>query len=344
MINENVKEEIKTVTQNLLVDWHKKYHQINPKPLWHYTGINALHSILSKRKIWFSQAIFLNDSSEMKYAVDLIEEIIKGKIQILSSDIVKEYVQSFLDSVIYKRDSIHSHGITSPAFVSCFCEDGDSLHLWRAYTDNGKGYSIGLFPDSILSRLNKFKIIESNYTANNEKKSWEWIFSARLRKVIYDRAEQSKIVEKLIDSYINLVQQNEENLMEGNTNNWDKRFIINQFSELFGEFLNRFKHPTFAEEKEWRFIYTLDKNIEGEGADNIEQKELFYRTSGSYLVPYIEIDISNPRERLSFEEIIAGPSVDYKLAQTSISSFLYRNGYLGTMAHVSPSNIPLRYL
>src|SRR4029079_15168434 len=95
------------------------------------------------------------------YAVDVADEVIKERIDDPNMDpLVKEYLESFSAKINGDRENRQAFGFINPAFVACFCMDGDSLHLWRAYTARGRGYSIGFFPDVIHNELKPLLIDE----------------------------------------------------------------------------------------------------------------------------------------------------------------------------------------
>lgn len=151
-MKEELKQILEKTVDDYLYSWELRHSQ-RPDYLWHYTSIAGVRGIFTEGCLWFSDAAFLNDSSELSYAVDVAEDVIKQKLQEEANPLVQEYLQSFLAKIKGDREHQQSFGFNSPAFVVCFCKEGDSLHLWRAYTGNGRGYSIGFFPDVILSQL-----------------------------------------------------------------------------------------------------------------------------------------------------------------------------------------------
>ncbi|MCM2531938.1 hypothetical protein NDK43_05465 [Neobacillus pocheonensis] len=46
------------------------------KPLYHYTSISNLKSIIEEKEFWVTRSNFLNDPGEVIYFVDLVTKII----------------------------------------------------------------------------------------------------------------------------------------------------------------------------------------------------------------------------------------------------------------------------
>ena len=348
-----------------LHEWEVRHSSL-PDYLWHYTSISGVKGILTEGNLWFSDATFLNDTSELSHAVDIAEEVIGQRLKEEGSKpVVREYLQAFLDRAKGDREDRQSVGSINSAFVACFCKDGDSLHLWRAYTSGGRGYSIGFFPNIILSQLKPLqiterllptKLLEDGSLDFHEKSR---IYRPALREVIYDEEEQKALLEKLVDSFSQIIIDFESELQLGNVNNWTKFAFVDQLFPVFYQYLCCFKHPTFKEEHEWRFIYTPDLRLLPTTAKGAIKKDIEYRESGGYIVPYIKVNIAERQENIKrvdqvkskrivnvreipFEEIITGPGLDEKLARASLHSFLTRNGSLGTSIGIEHSSVPLR--
>ena len=53
--------------------------------IYHYTTIESLESILSSKKIRFSDCRYLNDSREIFHGVDIVKSLINEKLNIVAS-------------------------------------------------------------------------------------------------------------------------------------------------------------------------------------------------------------------------------------------------------------------
>jgi hypothetical protein len=362
-MKEEIKDRLNENVENYLYKWEVR-HSEYPDYLWHYTSIAGIKGLLSEGKLWFSDAAFLNDSTELSYAVDVAEEVIKQRIGDENVEpLVREYLESFLAKIKGDREHRQAFGFTNPAFVACFCKEGDSLHLWRAYTGNGRGYSIGFFPDVIRDKLPPLLIdekilVRASGEGAPEVSRQTRLYKPALREVIYEEKEQKELLNEVIDSFSQIIVDNKSDFQSGNLNNLTKLIFTDRLYSVFYEYLSCFKHPTFKEEKEWRFIYTPDSPQMAINQDGFVRGEIEYRESGGYMVPYLKVNIAEVLEsaeeekaetgkpikalRLPFDAITSGPGLDGNLARASLNSFILRKGYLGTVIEINHSSVPLR--
>jgi hypothetical protein len=180
------------------------------------------------------------------------------------------------------------------------------------------------------------------------------LYKPALREVIYKEEEQRELLNKVIDSFVKIVIDNKSEFPTGNINNFAKIIFTNKLYGVFHEYLFCFKHPTFKEEKEWRFIYTPDVShfYYGENPQgDFNTLEIEYRESGGYMVPYLKVNIAETIENdtstetkpiLPFEEIISGPGLDKQLARASLNAFIERKGYAGYLIYIKHSDVPMR--
>lgn len=348
-----LKNRLKHISDAFVDRWFK-LHSDWPADLWHYTNAGGLLGILQGNQLWFSDASFLNDASEMSYAVDLAEQIINEKLRDPTlAPLVQEYLSALVLTIVNQRNHIKEYAFVNPTFVSCFCEEPDSLHLWRAYTDHGSGFSIGLFPHFIAQKLQPIRLLERAVSGNKLIETWH-PFRPFICRVIYDEKEQTMIISGLLNSLIDGIERAPMEFPSGNINNVHKTIVSSTFFRLFYLCLVCFKHPSFKDEREWRLIYAPEFASE----DDISEYapvELHYRQSGSYFVPYLKIDVGNLKEvelhgvkstitTLAFETVFAGPGLDVRLARASFNAYVLRNGYLGSMVGVKASRVPPRSL
>ena len=116
--------------------------------LYHYTNDAGLIGILSHREIWCSNVLYLNDSLEWQYGVDLFEEmlqeIIDGKVaplNLLDAAWAKQIKQKF--GGYYAAQKHASMNTFAPCYAASFSEEPDSLQQWRGYSTRGARYAIG---------------------------------------------------------------------------------------------------------------------------------------------------------------------------------------------------------
>lgn len=348
---ERRQEILNKISDEFSFFWQELHNKF-PHVLWHFTDAGGLLGMLQSKELWFTDAKFLNDISEMSYAVDVIEQIILENRDIKNpTPLVYEYLNDLLRSVLYRVKSDREMGFMNPAFVCCFCEQEDSLHLWRAYTNNGKGYSVGFFVDFIYNRMPSIRIKETAVANKKLHETW-FPLDPYFCRVIYDKDEQRHVIGKLIEMFVRAIDENPDAFPTGNLNNLPKSSALSKIYSLCYLCLFCFKDPSFAGEREWRLVYAprFGKN------DEIEQlpaTEINYRVSGNYFVPYLKVDagriieIDEPpntpeMKKLVFETIYAGPGIDFELARATFYAYAYRNGYLGYNVQVKKSEVPLR--
>ena len=172
-----------------------------------------------------------------------------------------------------------------------------------------------------------------------------------LREVIYDEKEQKELLKKVIDSFSQILTEHETDFPSGDLNNWTRSIFVDRLYSVFYQYLCCFKHPTFKEEHEWRFIYTPHFPNDAKAKAGLSETKVEYREFGGYIVPYLKINIAEVLKNesegiemkdLPFDAITIGPGLDEQLAKTSLHSFLFRRGYAGTMIEIDYSSVPLR--
>jgi Protein of unknown function (DUF2971) len=166
----------------------------------------------------------------------------------------------------YRRlwnDRYHLLGVAGEVFVASFSENPDLLSQWRAYTGGGAGFSIGFQTENILSRA-----VKQHF---------------RLVKCIYDPSIQKRIIKKLLASVCaHYVRTREFTL------------VSLRCALLMAGVAAVLKHPSFAEEREWRIVSDY---MYGHPFDNkIATK---WRPGHSTLIPYTEFLLSGNKRRAS---------------------------------------------
>jgi len=109
-------------------------------PLYHYTDAAGLEGIVKNQQVWFTSYTHLNDPTEIKYGMSIASQLLSQIGQ--GSD---PRIKSFCDMVndLFTLKTLHS---TFGFFIASFSRERDDLAQWRAYGDNGRGFSLGLAP------------------------------------------------------------------------------------------------------------------------------------------------------------------------------------------------------
>lgn len=281
-----------------------------PEILYHYCNSTGLLGILRNYKLWATHTFYLNDTTEINYTHELIEEIHHELLNDATlSDNPKEnrlYQSSY-------RELLHRFSYKtlrpkpdSNIFVICFCEQKDLLSQWRGYGNNGYGYSVGFKTNQLGSDLD-FK----------------------LYKIIYSKDKQKEILRKMMDEVISHFRQLIIGV-EGIDNQGkiaDKCMII--FEKKIINIAARFKHPSFHEEKEWRLIFDYNNKQ--------KPKEIKFRSNINGIIPYIEYPYK--KEVSPIGEICLGPTVRQ---ETATKSLIMLKDDLDLHVDIINSNIPFR--
>lgn len=123
--------------------------------LYHYTNYNGLEGILKTRKLWLSDYSCLNDTSEIKYALTKVKEIINERAN--RHAIRKEFVLSdFLRKLIFEFDLFL---LKHKFYIISFCQHPNYLPAWRWYANDGAGFAIGFTKEFFSISEEKLKIL-----------------------------------------------------------------------------------------------------------------------------------------------------------------------------------------
>ena len=179
--------------------------------LYHYCPPEAFISIISNKCLWMSHYSSMNDSLEIKWTSQLVENAI-GDEDIDKIEQIKESL------VIYQPK----------AYITSCTEAGDLLSQWRAYAEDGSGYSIGFSPAAF-----KWNADGVPYPSGSSD-------MIGLVKVIYETNLQLQKITSLIDSFRDNGDIYDPGIVGG---------ILRQMSICF-------KNMAFSEEQEWRFIHS----------------------------------------------------------------------------------------
>ncbi|MGW1682333.1 DUF2971 domain-containing protein [Saccharopolyspora sp. NPDC002376] len=125
-----------------------------PKTIFHYTHSKALKEILEHNTLWVSDARFLNDSTELVYAINKAVDRLREH----ASKENDELKRSLLSAV---ADQLNDWKV-STVYVACFCENGDLLSQWRAYGAD-QGYAIGFDFEKLKQHYGDGSIIQIEY-------------------------------------------------------------------------------------------------------------------------------------------------------------------------------------
>jgi hypothetical protein len=106
-----------------------------PSRLFHYTSQAGLLGIVTSNVLWATNALYLNDSSELDYGLSVARKRLRSMAG--GTDLVREFLRR-ADLLLDLPGLLPGRNF----YACCFCEDPDLLSQWRAYADRGGGYAI----------------------------------------------------------------------------------------------------------------------------------------------------------------------------------------------------------
>jgi hypothetical protein len=322
-----------------------------PSRLYHYTTIDGLFGITSTGSLWVADVRFMNDSSELSYAISIIDEVI--------DEVLSGVTDQALAKLLPNRSGLADiFELGERPFIACFCKVDDLLSQWRGYGADKAPVSLGLD----LSTWASVGLLPKR---------------TFLRKVIYDREEQRRLVRAVVETWLGTIKTllNKDDSPE--TGEVLPYPAIWALQEALLEHHLCFKHPAFSEEQEWRLIKLVDvreefrllenrrseeilaatrQRMQEMGLDmpehstawaqaNAEGIEIKFRRSALGLVPYVELPLLDRAGvftgLLPLWEVVQGPTSQPELSAQSLGMFLESRGY-GFHTKIKLSGIPLR--
>jgi hypothetical protein len=311
--------------------------------------------MLEKGRLWATNARFMNDPTEGRYAHRLVKEALEEENATYKQSVARiseglNWLDKLVHKFYYRGPEIKSWIENTlqvldrrNVFVCCFCPDGDLLSQWRGYGATGAGYAVGFETVKLKS------VCDSRYI--------------QMRRIIYDEPTQRRILRKKIKQFLDvdltwrkakrdaiqayfdvqgrkpLFSRAKENVEHLRTQIEESLRPVNQEMDALEKFLAEclicFKHPGFAEENEWR----LFQFAEGTKLDEV----LRFRDRRGLLVPYIEFDITelqgDQAGKLPLQRLYYGPTLELESTNKAIKMLLLARGY-GEKIEVKRSRVP----
>lgn len=283
----------------------------NEKPihLFHYTGANALTSIISG----IGEFDENNDIFTLRFSrVDYMNDIYDGGE--IFNFIFQEYIASKLNNandsfISYVKQMVeqrHSGTYSNTKRVSYICSltvDGDSLPMWRNYTSSNGGYNIEFDAKTLA-----------------EYRSDGYMQDLILIPVIYDCEIMLKIVESMLNKLSEFWNEENKDCFEDLLHN----FIF--FSKL------SFKHPSFSHEQEIRLLRSGKRIYDVNPFEN-------YSEMNGILRPYINVEIPT----VAIQGITVGPLLEAEVAGQMVKDMIGRYMPLENHINIKMSVAPIRF-
>lgn len=282
----------------------RDFFKTNAPFVCHYTYPEAMMNILITEKIWATDIKFLNDKQEGIYVFELLRKYLQDYDNLYSKDFCKifrnsleELIDSGFESVLggYTMVNVHNYTVS-------FSTKKDNLSMWNYYTKNPNiiGYNIAFRKRNLINALNKKGIIEG--------------------KVVYKIKDTKEFLEKIIKLFYKAYKKEIETYgTDANTAGW----VVYEMIKLLVKYRLFFKHPAFADEREYRLVLDTEETPK-------------IRVNNGILVPYLELKF--PKN--SVGGIVVSPAQDTQDTINGLKTFI--NVYNYDNVNCVKSNIPLR--
>ncbi len=284
-----------------------------PDRVFHYTDAGGLIGILSSGTLWGTDFRYLNDSSELGYAFNFAERIVRQEYLGRYRSGVEA---AFLASAAGDPPAIYT--TSTPYYLTCFTELGNSLSQWRAYS-RVQGYALE-FPGDISTM--------AGYEPEGRQNP-----GLTLLRVEYDADIQGAYIRGLIERLLGICDA--DHLRDHPEPGTAVRSFMPFYWAQLERVSYRFKYPDFAVEREWRLVSWGEVHDEK------------YRTAAIGIVPYIERTLHAKRHSaygngLPITSVRSGPTPNQREARYALERVLSRHGYPPAVCQRLSSSTPVR--
>jgi len=277
-----------------------------PSKIYHYSTLAGAFGIISSKSLWLTKIKYLNDTSELLFAIGLFKNCITQFIR-TQNDAKKA---DFLNEASHQLDSFENTNIC----VASFCEDGNLLGQWRSYSDRGEGVAIGF----------STQLIQQCYTKNSIN-LWKCIYDDKIHDVI-----MNDLIGALVKSYDLCYSDAGLDIWERTT----KRSLIGYFNTLFLQIAPIIKNPYFCEEREWRLIsLPIETTNENYNVERLQDNRLIQKYN-------LKFKLEQDNSSRIIQDVVIGPSKHQYLTGESLGVLLEKNNY--RFEGISFSRIPYR--
>jgi len=276
---------------------HRLFAERPTDLLYHYTSLSGFIGIVESQVLRASDIRYMNDSAELKHTIHLLHEEISTRLsQGCEQTKLLNQLAQWLDHRIVSGPML---------FGGSFRANGNLLSQWRGYSVHGKGISLGFNPDYIMACADA-----ANF---------------RVGKCIYDINEQKTLAAAIVDAILALAQQQNS-----------RDYFEPVFEQVEGELLAIaaiLKHPSFAEEQEWRIVSPV--------ISTIAERPIYFREGKAMLVPYYAFALHLQGQAMQLHHVFVGPTNNNDLSMNSVKLFLAQKQMLPA-AGIEYCQIPFR--
>lgn len=298
------------------------------KGLVHYTTFPTLQGLITNNELWFSPIATMNDFAEVSAGKHLLERLSVANGP-LSNPI--NQIREFDAELWQKFNEAYQHSTADDlcnTFVSCWssCDPNDASHdnltMWRGYAAEGNGVAIVIDPLQLSLDVDFRSDIIT-------------------RPVFYEsEAEFAVRAQKQITHFFDRLQRLSSEQIARH-----EFHVVQAFVEICFDLAITHKHPGFAAEREWRFIWRRHRS-DDEFLQSCVKPQNTARGMLEYLcLPLKKNPSLGPTEFILsklVDEIMVGPTDDAFMKSQAVKSLLRHNGFDPSSTKVSISQIPYR--
>jgi Protein of unknown function (DUF2971). len=201
--------------------------------IYHYCSLQSFFDILKSKELWLTSLNSTNDSTELIYGKEILNNLILNMIEESDADLKK-----YLHGLVKEPKDIISQSFSHTEFHGMsFVHKKDNLTHWQKYGCNGTGICISLNLHILNSHIFDSDIFKKE------------IFDRLAHfEVIYDKEKQEKTIKERL---LYLYESTKEHQKLG-----DASAII-AYSVLL-DLQPYFKNECFSDEKEYRLVLKTD--------------------------------------------------------------------------------------
>lgn len=299
-------EEVQAQFSAEIVGAMKRYavDQVPPHPAYHFTTLAGLEGILSTRSFWVTLATASKDISELVYALSRARDLLSLR--------TSRPDPSFSSEVIELLDLTHSALVSNlgwKVYLMSFRTNADGSGHWKEYGDSGRGAALAFRMKPLV------------------------LPGLQFLPVIYDPADQDRLIERFIDSVAIVVERLSKTWPFAEFRNL-RALSVHLAALGIWTIAPLMKAPKFHDEQEWRLIAVDVEHAPVRPAKNVS-KETFHRQVGGRDITYkvlrygalpllgIELGLHAPIDVddsiLSRQARDASPATEVRISRSQVS-------------------------
>lgn len=311
---------------------YRREASLNLQNFVYYTSLETAEKIISSRTVWMRNSAHMNDSTEICYGFECLEQAwnMPGGTRFRKAVSFRAGVEEIIRAWFERGGTTFRDNV----YLTCVSEHlpaehaGGRLSMWRAY-GRKNGVAMVLKPEALL--------VFDSY------------IPVYALPVLYGGVEDANAHLDHVASeleYINWAVTNDRNSWDAPEHLDDDSFVLSA-SAYFQALATRIKHPGFREEREWRIIYIdelfpvpffglLRPRLKAHTACINNQRQVIYT---------LPLDGSVPESKTLasiIDHVIVGPGLSQEETAQRMILALESLGFEDAKRRVRLSDIPLR--